>query len=484
MNWYEILPTLMNMTLTASIVIIFVLLLRLVLRKAPKQYSYILWMIVLFRLLCPITISSPVSLLNLFDTPVTEMGSMEYVPVDIVHTPHPAISLPSKTVNDAVNAVLPQGEEQLRADPLEAPITILTYIWLLGMVTMLGYSLVQFTALRAKLVCAVEIDKRIFLADDIDTSFVIGILHPRVYLPSALSETEQTYILMHERYHIRRLDHIVKLFAFAALCIHWFNPLVWFAFILFGKDMEMSCDEAVMRGMEGDIRAAYAQSLLQFTTGKRIIAGAPLAFGEGDTKARVKNVMRYRKPALWIGIAAVIVCAAAATALSTNPMEKTGEAVIPATRDEIARTIYGVSQVIYDAPMFSFVLTPANAPLYMISDTMELHSDEITQFSDGETENGFILRGTMTEVKLSKENFDDLFEELDYMPWTNDRAAQLRKDNEKTWRVDDLINPNDVFYYILKQKNGDIYLSYGYDDPEGETDPASDDSHDPLADAA
>ncbi len=326
MAFYTFLPKILNMSLTASVAIIFVLLLRLLLKKAPKVISYALWAVVLIRLLCPVSIESGLSLFGLFDTPTVDMtehsSAVEYIPSNIVHTEFPEVVLPVPGVGEAITEVLPQGEEQLRADPLEGPIFIATYVWWGGMLVMAIYGIVTYLRLRRKLITASPLRDNIYLADDIDSPFVMGLFRPKIYLPSAMEEREQSYILLHEQHHIRRLDHVVKALAFVALCIHWFNPLVWLAFILSGKDMEMSCDEAVVRKLGTQIRADYTASLLSLATGKRIIAGMPLAFGEGNTKGRIRNLAKWKKPAVWVVIVAVIVCIILAVCLLTNPEEK------------------------------------------------------------------------------------------------------------------------------------------------------------------
>ena len=152
------------------------------------------------------------------------------------------------------------------------------------MLVMVLYAMVSYIRLRRKLITASLLRDNIYLADEIAFPFVMGLLRPKIYLPSSMAEQEQPYILMHEQHHIRRRDPVIKALAFLALCIHWFNPLVWVAFIMAGKDMEMSCDEAVVRKMGTGILADYTASLLSLATGKHIIAGMPLAFGEGDTK--------------------------------------------------------------------------------------------------------------------------------------------------------------------------------------------------------
>ena len=324
MFFYTFMPKLFNMSLTASVAIVLVILLRLFLKKAPKVISYALWGVVLFRLLCPVSIGSNFSLYNLFDAPTEESGTMtsviEYVPSNIVHTEYPSVALPVPGISDAINEALPQGREQLVADPLEAPMSIATYVWMIGVLGMGIYSIVSYVRLRRKLSVVVPLRDNIFIADDIKSPFVVGLFRPKIYLPCNLGDKEQEYIILHEQHHIKRLDHVMKALAFLALAIHWFNPLVWVAFILASKDMEMSCDEAVIRKVDGDVRADYSASLLTLATGRRIIAGTPLAFGEGDTKGRINNLSKWKKPAVWVVLIAVVACAVLAVTVLTNPI--------------------------------------------------------------------------------------------------------------------------------------------------------------------
>lgn len=325
MFFYTFMPKLFNMSLTASVAIVLVILLRLLLKKAPKVISYALWCVVLFRLLCPMSIGSNFSVYNLFDAPAQESGTItsviEYVPSNIVHTEYPSVALPVPGISDVINEALPQGQEQLVADPLEAPMSITTYIWMIGVLVMVIYSIVSYIRLRRKLSVVVPLRDNIFIADDIKSPFVVGLFRPKIYLPCNLGDKEQEYIILHEQHHIKRLDHVMKALAFLALAIHWFNPLVWVAFILASKDMEMSCDEAVIRKIGGNVRADYSASLLTLATGRRIIAGTPLAFGEGDTKGRINNLSKWKKPAVWVVLVAVVACVVLAVCLLTNPSQ-------------------------------------------------------------------------------------------------------------------------------------------------------------------
>lgn len=310
----EIFLGIVNMSITASLVIGVVLILRLVLARAPKRYSYLLWGIVLFRLLCPVSLPSDFSALDLVEGQTTEEGRVEYFSENQEEISESVTILPAgKEGSSSIRPVQTVQSFRQRMQPY------LASAWLLGIAVMAIYSIATMLRLRRRVECSVPLQKNIYLADHIPTPFVLGVLRPRIYLPSGLEEKEREYILLHEQYHIRRRDYLVKPLAFLALCLHWFNPLVWLAFVLAGRDMEMSCDEAVMGKIKGDVRKAYASSLLHLSTGKRAIAVTPLAFGEGNPKKRIKNVMRYQKPVFLLGVAAVIILLAASACLMTNP---------------------------------------------------------------------------------------------------------------------------------------------------------------------
>lgn len=313
----------LNMSLTASVVILCVMAVRLLLKRAPKIFSYALWAVVLFRLLCPVSLSSPVSLLEIFRPQVTETAG---VASNVSYFPAvPASQQSGHTLAKAPGqgASQPSQAEPENGDRPVSVLTIAGFVWLAGAAAMVAYSMAKYLRLRWKLVGAVHYREDIYLADHMKSPFVLGILRPRVYLPSSTAVEERRYIIAHERHHIRRGDHIVKLLAYGALCVHWFNPLVWAAFLLAGKDMEMSCDEAVIRKLGGHIRADYSASLLRLSTGFSSISGTPLAFGEGDTKGRVLNMAKWKKPKLWVCIICAVVCIAVLVACAVNPKKST-----------------------------------------------------------------------------------------------------------------------------------------------------------------
>ena len=445
MFFYTFMPELFNMSLTASVAIVLVTLLRLLLKKAPKVISYALWGVVLFRLLCPVSIGSNFSVYNLFDAPAQESGTItsviEYVPSNIVHTEYPSVARPVPGISDAINEALPQGREQLVADPLEAPMSIATYVWMIGVLVMVIYSIVSYIRLRRKLSVVVPLRDNIFIADDIKSPFVVGLFRPKIYLPCNLSDKEQEYIILHEQHHIKRLDHVMKALAFFALAIHWFNPLVWAAFILASKDMEMSCDEAVIHKVGGDVRADYSASLLTLATGRRIIAGTPLAFGEGDTKGRINNLSKWKKPAVWVVLIAVVACIILAVSLLTNPAAKrkfpiNGSNVSELDTEKVigmiarAEKLEDGSQLCVNADNFDLMFTSnfnwANdgAIRYFYTKDQTVYSAQLRMFHD---DNKYFI--TDSDKWIEQEQIFKLFHYLDalkYMP--QEEIRQLSPD--------------------------------------------------------
>ena len=313
----------LDMSRTGSIVILAVMLARLLLKKAPKAFSYALWGVVLLRLLVPGTIQAPVSLVPEAE-PLAASYTLERESVSIggtVEALSNALNGDTGTQYIRTEAVDTEGNARfVTAAWWEVWVLAGQYVWLAGVAGMALYSVFSLLKLRRKLAVTILLRDNIYIADDISSPFVIGLFRPKIYLPNDLTGQEQAYIILHEQYHIRRYDHIVKALAFMALCLHWFNPLVWAAFILSSRDMEMSCDEAVLRKMGSQIRADYAASLLTLSTGRRIIAGMPLAFGEGDAKGRIRNLARWKKPGIWVILIALILCAVLAFCLLTDPV--------------------------------------------------------------------------------------------------------------------------------------------------------------------
>ena len=317
----------LNMSFTASIVIIFILIARLFLKKVPKIYTYVLWAVVLIRLLVPFSIESILSLMPVSTKPISH---------EILYSHTPTIHTGVTSVDQFVSQVLPAGTPTASVNPLQVWIFIAEVIWVLGMVVLLAYGLVSLIVLKKKLYKIEQTNRytqavasmkrlagkhRIYVTDRVNTPFVLGIMRPKIYLPLGLGDEEAHYILLHEQIHIKRCDHIIRLISFILVCIHWFNPFIWVAFFLAGKDMEMSCDEAVIRTLGHSIKKHYSTSLLSFAMGKSHTGLIPLAFGESSTKSRVKNILNYKKPSFWVVGIILMAGILLGVGLLTNPIQ-------------------------------------------------------------------------------------------------------------------------------------------------------------------
>ena len=314
----ELFLTALNMSLTASYVILFVILVRLLLKKAPKVISYALWGVVAFRLIIPFSFESMFSLMPQNTNPVP-------IPHDIIYQQSPQINSGIEVVDSFVSQSLPAPTVGASVNPLQIYTEIAAYIWVIGIIALLVYSLVSILKLKRQLKYAQLIERNIYESKNLRTPFVLGLVKPKIYLPVGLNATERNYILLHEHTHIQRKDHIIKIAAFLVLSIHWFNPLVWIAFMLMNTDMELSCDERVLKEMNEDIKKTYANSLLSLATERHILNGSPLAFGEGNVRGRIKNVLNYKKSRFWVVLVSVIVLIGVSIALLSNPEDSEPE---------------------------------------------------------------------------------------------------------------------------------------------------------------
>ena len=330
--------TLLKMSATGTVVICIVLLLRLCLRRAPKIFSYVLWLIVLFRLLCPVSVALPVSVFHLI--PIAQTNVTDQLPErehpgngNVILTESAGIAGKGLDASkedvvieeSSVSEHLAESQAAMEVTSLWSWKNIAFLIWLIGVCAMVGYAIAGILQLHKKLKYASLDRENIYLLEGIASPFVAGVIRPRIYLPYGLGEKEQTYILLHEQTHIRRGDPLFRVLGYVALTLHWFNPFVWVAFFLSGRDMEMSCDELVLRRLGTQIRCDYSDSLLLMAQGKGAIGFTPLAFGEGDTGKRVKNVLNYKKTTLQVVTISALVVALAGIALGADAMETTTE---------------------------------------------------------------------------------------------------------------------------------------------------------------
>ena len=311
---------LLNLSISASWLVLVVLALRLMLKRAPKWVNVLLWGMVALRLMVPFSIESALSLI-----PSAETLSPEVVRFD----PAPTITSGVEFIDNAVN---PSLSESFAAAPLASvnPLYVWTYlagwVWLIGLAAMLAYALVSYLRLRRCVRASIPLRENIYVCDEVPSPFILGIVHPRIYLPSALDEAQRGSVLSHERAHLARRDHWWKPLGFALLAVYWFNPLLWLAYTLLCRDIELACDERVLRGMDAGQVKAYSSALLACSVPRRMLAACPLAFGEVGVGARVKNALRYKKPAFWVVAASVAMCVVVAVCFLTNPRTDTDAA--------------------------------------------------------------------------------------------------------------------------------------------------------------
>lgn len=338
----ELFLKIINMSISASWLILAVLILRLVLKKAPKWVNVLLWGIVAVRLICPLSFESALSLIP----------SSETIPLDIEMAAKPTIDSGVPAINSVVNPVLssfaPPQHVLTSANPLQIWIPILNIIWLIGVGALLLYTAVSYWRLCRKVDTAVRYKGNIFQSENVSSPFVLGIIKPRIYLPFNMNGQDLEHVVAHEQAHIRRKDHWWKPLGFLLLTIHWFNPLMWLAYVLLCRDIELACDEKVIKELGNEQRADYMQALVACSVNRRMIAACPLALGEVGVKERVKSVMNYKKPAFWVIIIAVIICVGVAACFLTNPKQDryTLRIVVPAgSQEEFVYTEEEVSTV-------------------------------------------------------------------------------------------------------------------------------------------
>jgi bla regulator protein blaR1 len=313
--------TVLNMSLTASYVAVGVILIRLLLKKAPKIFSYALWLAVLIRLVCPFSFTSAFSFFNLMETSAKQnSGVITNVPYNIGLMQNPSINLGINSINKVVNNSLPPVVPTASVNPMQIVMSILSVLWVIGFALLVLHGIISYLKVVRNVKTATLLSGKIFETDRITTPFVCGFIRPKIYIPTGIAQNDLSYILAHEMIHIRRHDYLIKPFSYLVLLLHWFNPLMWLCFFMMNKDMEMSCDESVLKSFGDEIKANYSRSLLNLATDKSyLISGGSLAFGESNAKARIKNVLGYKKPALWVIATGLVAIAALVVVFTANP---------------------------------------------------------------------------------------------------------------------------------------------------------------------
>ena len=325
----ELFLKIINMSISASWLVLAVLILRFVLKKAPKWINVLLWGIVAIRLICPFSFESTLSLIP----------SAETIPLNIGMDTTPTINSGISAINNAVNPIISQSNTPMAGasvNLLQITIGIYEYIWIFGMIALALYTAISYWRLRRKVDTAVRYKDNIFQSENVSFPFVLGIIKPRIYLPFKMNGQYLEHVVAHEQAHVCRKDHWWKPLGFLLLMIHWFNPLMWLAYVLLCRDIELACDEKVIKELGNEQRGDYTQALVACSVNRRMIAACPLAFGEVSVKERVKSVMNYKKPAFWVIIISVIVCVGVAVCFLTNPKQDsyTLRIVVPAGSQE------------------------------------------------------------------------------------------------------------------------------------------------------
>ena len=346
----------LNLSITAGWMVLAVLLLRLCLKKVPRWITCVLWGLVALRLLVPFSIESPVSLIPTAQTVAGTDTAGTSVPVvnsgltaidgplnDWLHTPtKPPVQSPVPPASDIADPTpqppsapeqTPDNTEAKSVSRMEQILRIAAPVWLVGIALMLLYELFSVLRVRSRLLDAVRLRDNIWQSDRVASPFIFGLFRPRIYVPYQLEEPVLEQVLSHERAHLHRRDHWIKPFAFTLLAVYWYNPLLWVGYILLCRDIEVACDQRVIRTMDEDSRCQYATALLQCGVERRSIAACPLAFGEVSIKQRIKSVLNYRKPLLWVIIASLVICGVAAVCLLTVPTGKETPLVVLSTQE-------------------------------------------------------------------------------------------------------------------------------------------------------
>ena len=385
----EFLLTLLNMSVVSSLLIVAVILLRLVFKKAPKAIICILWALVGLRLICPVSFESKLSLVPEKE-PVTYLANQTQSDKNVEEYIAPN--------QNTVNYEIPQGSVEVSTESsanfdLWALVNrVLPYIWVGGVVAMAVSSVISYIKLRKSMLACLKLSDNIYLCDGIKSPFILGVIKPRIYIPSHLNSEEQRVVIAHEKTHLKRLDHLWKPLGFLVLTVHWFNPLVWIAYALLCRDIEGACDEYVVKKMSVDDKKLYSYTLLSCSAPRHMLTACPVAFGEVNVKSRVKSVLNYKKPAFWIIIASVVAVAVVAVLFMTNPVkDKTKGFETP-------------EELIHNVIMEKEKYVP---PMYPDKDTFACESHYVFDVEESENSKTYYLWVAYMEYALNDEKLLD-----------------------------------------------------------------------------
>lgn len=446
----EFFRTVLNMSITGAYIAAAIIILRIAMKKLPKKYSYLLWAILGIRLLCPFSFSSAVSIFNVLvpEKPAITSGQMEFIPNDIEYAAEPRITVSVPPVNNAINEQLPPAQPSDSANPMQIAMAVGAYIWAFGTLAMAVYTAVSYISVRKKVKNAKLSDGNVYTCESIETPFVFGLIKPRIYLPENISAEDRPYIIAHEQTHISRKDYIVKLIAMAALCIHWFNPMVWLSYRLMTKDMELSCDEKALGSFDTDVKKAYANALLNISLKQnRLSLGGVLNFGESNIKSRIKGVLGAKKPKVIAVVLAVIAVIAAAVCLLTNAVKK------DSTFEPIPNGIYVTDKLLYTAPYKDSYFGDNDGLTYEIKDGTLTISCEDTQT--------YKLSEPM-EITFTDEEWDSTYNSMEGIGWQD--GAKHLSDYKNKYCAEILTDKDGGFDSYIFVMDGELwYVRYGWE---------------------
>ncbi len=376
---------LLNMSITASWLVLAVIVLRLLLKKAPKAIIVVMWALVGIRLICPFSFESILSLIP----------SAETIPTNIIYSDSPAIQSGIPALNEVVNPIISDSLAPAVGNSVN-PIWVITFvasvIWVAGMAMMLLYTVISYLRIHRKVCEATPSKENIWLCDHIFTPFIFGVICPRIYLPSAMCEQDMEYVIAHEKAHLKRRDHLWKPLGFLLLTIYWFNPILWVAYVLLCRDIELACDEKVIIEMGALSKKPYSDALINCSVPRKMISACPLAFGEDMVKGRIKSVLNYERPAFWVIAIAVIACVAVAIGFLTDPETE---------KRKSDRTYW---------PLEDVIPVEESTPNLIISDTSSTLKEKYPQYFELDTSKGLDEFGlTMGITFNSATEFDVIF---------------------------------------------------------------------------
>lgn len=430
----------LNMSITAGWIVLAVILLRLLLRKAPKWTICLLWALVGVRLVLPFSIESVLSLIP----------SKETIPPEIITSPAPTIHSGIEYFNNTINPII---SDTLAPDPVQGTtpvvtiVGVATLVWVIGILIMLIYSAVSYLRIRRRVKVSIETEKGIFICDSINTPFILGLIKPKIYLPSTISEEDTQYVLAHEKAHLKRHDHLIKPLGFLLLSVYWFNPLLWLGYILLCRDIELACDERVIRNSSIENKKSYSTTLLSCSIQRRMISACPLAFGEVGVKQRIKNILNYKKPTFWIICVALIISIVASVCLLTNPIEE--DKVTTTNNTEKIYTIPAVNET-EEYLQFQLLMLDGDPPIpyvrlypennrfefmlhklssYLPIGTYNIDGDKLILKCDGEDTNKYVfsIHSLSSHASANEYYQDPELLKLCHLEFNADESSELPK---------------------------------------------------------